>query len=183
VAWVEPPQAFEGALRLTASFDGGCTFCPPVHLESLFGPDDDIAVAAAPQLRSLLPTAAVAVIHAARGRVQVLQDNLTIPLTPGIDGCRALLDVPLNLVRTELSPADGDQPDVAGVLDPPTGLPRFHATWRQVAPTDEIQVAHARDVSTDGSSWTVLRPLPGGPPPGQTVRASASTSSRPRAPR
>ena len=158
VAWTEPPIAFEGALQLSASFDGGCSFCPPVHLESLFDPEDDIALAAA-AFDGPTPTVAIAVIHESRGRVQVLHDATTIPLD-GADGCRALLDLNLAIGRTELSAGDGDLPDIAGIRHPGTGLTEFHAVWHQIAPTDEEWIVHSRDLSGDGSAWEPPRPLP-----------------------
>jgi hypothetical protein len=158
VAWVEPPLFFEGALRLTASFDGGCSFCPPVHLESLFGPDDDIALAAA-AFDGVTPTIAITVAHAVAGRVQVLHDATALPLD-GADGCAALLQLNLVIGRTQLSDGDGDSPDVEGVANPASGRTEFHAVWHQIAPTDEEWILHARDLAGDGSAWEAGRPLP-----------------------
>jgi hypothetical protein len=158
IAWVEPPTLIEGRLQLIASFDGGCSFCPPTHVESLFGATDDLSLAVAE-----LPARgsySIQVLHAAgSGELQVLHDASSVPLSGTVaEKCAALLEVNANRRATVLSGTRADRPDLAAGTDA-SGGSVFHAVWRQTDGLGSQEVFHARDLAGDGTSWEVLGSL------------------------
>ncbi|MFC2171436.1 hypothetical protein ACFLU6_02255 [Acidobacteriota bacterium] len=172
VAWIEPSVMIEGSLRLTASFDGGCTFCPPLHIGTIFNPDAEVALAVGITSSGRY---SIQIAQNDSGTAQVLYDTTSIPISAfGDDGCVAFLDVATSIRRITVSGGGIGTVlniDLAGYTSL-WGMTQFHCVWEDARVPNQNDIYHAADLVGDGS-WGVEHNITSGTP----ARGNAASPS------
>ena len=160
VAWVVPPRGpGGGSLMLTASFDGGCSFCDPVLVTSVTYPDAvkvSIAVAGNFALHYTIQIA-----YQDNGDVFVAYDNSSVPVDmdpPGIK-CEQLQAVSGNVQFKQVNTVPGMalNPDITG--DALQGqFTHFYVVWEDDRFDSTTEIMLARDLTGMGD-WEEERCL------------------------
>jgi len=157
VAWVDQSGAPGGSVKLTASFDQGCTFCT-VRVLRLTSGSPEVALAVVPNFEIGAYTIQLLVTDGSRALV--VYDAVSVPLdaTPE-EKCAALTDLRANRTVLALSDQPAASPDIVGTFTAEAGVLHFHSLWRQSTPTHQWEVRYARDLAGDGSGWEDRGPL------------------------
>ncbi|MFC2172682.1 hypothetical protein ACFLU6_08630 [Acidobacteriota bacterium] len=154
IAWItEPSPIGSGGVWLTASFDGGCSFCDPVLMASHFGFDtDNVSLAVAGN--SIAPFYyTIQVAYQENSNIVIVYDNNSIPddFDPPAVKCRQLQDVAVNRQFYQPNTAGpATKPDITG--DALSGVfTHFYVVWQDDRFDSTTEIFFARDRSGIGN--------------------------------
>jgi len=160
IAWLEWPDPSEGALMLTASYDGGLVFCPPVRLMGVQDPESQVSLAVDGWYNMFdgLDNV-VQVLLAQSGRIHFVGGLVTdLFHTARSDECRLLDQMLQSFFWSGMLPEEGaDAPDLVGEGG------SFHGVWHRTAPGGEQGIRYTRGVYVEVPgevTWGAAKNLP-----------------------
>jgi len=139
VVWIEWPDPVEGSLMLTASYNGGLSFCTPLWLGSVRDPAAEVAVAVTALINGLDDLMhEVQVLHVRDGRLQALDGSVDGFSWVMVGGeCTRLGRFVEDLKITDLPESGVDALDLAGG-------PYFYGVWRHTTAGGDQEIRYAR---------------------------------------
>ncbi|MFC2172552.1 hypothetical protein ACFLU6_07975, partial [Acidobacteriota bacterium] len=155
VAWIVPPQGpAQGSLWLTASFNGGCSFCEPVRVAEVNGPDaTNVSLAVA---GNMLFFYTIQIAYQENGNIRIAYDIDTVPDDSDPSShdikCQALQEVASNrkFYTANAFAGTASKPDITGdVL--PGRFTHFYVVWQDDRFDSTTEVMFARDLTGLGN--------------------------------